>query len=152
LGNGCIIGPHTILRNTTLGDQVEVRAYSLIDGAEIAAECIIGPFARIRPGSVLANKVHIGNFVEIKNSDIDEGTKINHLSYVGDSQIGKRVNVGAGTITCNYDGINKHRTIIHDEVFVGSSTQFVAPVTIGKGATIGAGSTITEDAPAERLT
>jgi bifunctional UDP-N-acetylglucosamine pyrophosphorylase/glucosamine-1-phosphate N-acetyltransferase len=152
IGDECIIGPNVVLRNTELGARVEVRANSVIDGAEVASGCIIGPFARLRPGTVLTPNVHIGNFVEIKNSVIGESSKINHLSYVGDSEIGKQVNIGAGTITCNYDGVNKHKTIIGDEAFIGSNTQLVAPVRIGEGATIGAGSTITEDAPAKQLT
>jgi len=152
IGNHCVIGPHTILRNVVLGDYVEVKANSIIDGAEISANCVIGPFARIRPGTILAPHAHIGNFVEIKNSRIDEGSKINHLSYIGDSDIGKRVNIGAGTITCNYDGINKNRTIIKDDAFIGSNTSLVAPITIGEMATIGAGSTLTREAPAHQLT
>lgn len=152
LGNGCIIGPYACLKNTRIGDGVVVKANSIIDGAEVRANAIIGPFARIRPGTVLDNKAHIGNFVEIKNSFIGEGSKINHLSYIGDAQVGSRVNIGAGTITCNYDGANKHKTLIGDDAFIGSGTQLVAPVEIGKGATIGAGSTITKDAPAEQLT
>ncbi|TAK75012.1 MAG: UDP-N-acetylglucosamine diphosphorylase/glucosamine-1-phosphate N-acetyltransferase [Gammaproteobacteria bacterium] len=152
IGHGCVIGPNTFLRNTTLGVNVEIKANSIIDGAEIAAEAIIGPFARIRPGTVLASKVHIGNFVELKNSQIDEGSKVNHLSYVGDSEVGKRVNIGAGTITCNYDGVNKHKTVIGDDVQIGSDTQLIAPVTVGAGATIAAGSTIIKDAPPHQLT
>ena len=124
----------------------------MIDGAEIGNKCMIGPFARIRPGTVLDAEVHIGNFVEVKKSHIAVGSKVNHLSYIGDAEIGKKVNVGAGTITCNYDGVNKHKTIIEDGVFIGSDTQLVAPVTIGEGATIGAGSTITENVPAGKLT
>jgi bifunctional UDP-N-acetylglucosamine pyrophosphorylase/glucosamine-1-phosphate N-acetyltransferase len=152
LGKGCVIGPNVCLRNTELGERVEVRANSMIDGAEVAADCIIGPFARLRPGTVLAFKAHIGNFVEIKNSFIDQDSKVNHLSYIGDAEIGKRVNIGAGTITCNYDGLNKHKTWIGDNVFIGSGTELVAPVRVGAGATIGAGSTITKDAPPEQLT
>ena len=113
---------------------------------------MIGPYARLRPGTVLAEEVHVGNFVEIKNSDVGAGSKANHLAYVGDATIGKKVNIGAGTITCNYDGVNKHRTIIEDEAFIGSDTQLVAPVTVGKGATLGAGTTLTKDAPANQLT
>ncbi len=152
IGNHCVIGPNSLLRNTILGDRVEIKANSVIDGAEIASDCVIGPFARIRPGAVLATHAHIGNFVEIKNSEIGAGTKINHLSYIGDSYVGKQVNIGAGTITCNYDGVNKHKTIIGDNAFIGSDSQLVAPVTIGEGATIGAGSTITRDAPPQQLT
>lgn len=152
IGNDCVIGPHSILRNVEIGDHVEIKAHSVIDGAEIAAHCIIGPFARLRPGSVLAANAHVGNFVEIKNSAIGAGSKINHLSYIGDSDVGQRVNIGAGTITCNYDGVNKHKTIIGDHAFIGSDTQLVAPVTVGEGATIGAGSTITRDVPPHQLT
>jgi bifunctional UDP-N-acetylglucosamine pyrophosphorylase / glucosamine-1-phosphate N-acetyltransferase len=152
IGNGCIIGPHVCLKNTKMNDGVEIRANSVVDGAEIGAQAIIGPFARIRPGAVLENQACIGNFVEIKNSYIGEASKVNHLSYIGDTHIGNRVNIGAGTITCNYDGANKHRTHIQDDAFIGSGTQLIAPVEVGKGATIGAGSTITKDAPAEQLT
>lgn len=152
IGDQCVIGPSTVLRNVILGPRVEVKAYSVLDGAEVAADCVIGPFARLRPGTVLAANAHVGNFVEIKNSQLGEDTKINHLSYIGDSKVGRRVNIGAGTITCNYDGANKHRTIIGDNAFIGSNTELVAPVTIGEGATIGAGSTITRDAPAQQLT
>jgi bifunctional UDP-N-acetylglucosamine pyrophosphorylase / glucosamine-1-phosphate N-acetyltransferase len=152
IGNHCHIGPNTILRNTIIGDHVEIRANSVIDGAEISAHCTIGPFARLRPGTILGPQSHVGNFVEIKNSDIGAGSKVNHLSYVGDSEIGKQVNVGAGAITCNYDGINKNRTTIGDNAFIGSNVSLVAPVTIGAAATIGAGSIITRDAPAQQLT
>ncbi|HLB41460.1 MAG TPA: bifunctional UDP-N-acetylglucosamine diphosphorylase/glucosamine-1-phosphate N-acetyltransferase GlmU [Gammaproteobacteria bacterium] len=152
IGNHCMIGPNTILRNATLGEHIEVKANSIIDGAEIASHCIVGPFARVRPGTVLATRVHIGNFVEIKNSTVDEKTKINHLSYIGDSDIGKRVNIGAGTITCNYDGVNKNKTIIGNDAFIGSDTQLVAPITIGEGAILGAGSTVTKNAPPHKLT
>jgi bifunctional UDP-N-acetylglucosamine pyrophosphorylase/glucosamine-1-phosphate N-acetyltransferase len=152
IGNHCNIGPNVILRNTVIGDHVEIRANSVIDGAEIAEHCTVGPFARLRPGTVLMARSHIGNFVEIKNSDIGIGSKVNHLSYIGDSEIGKSVNVGAGSITCNYDGVNKHRTIIGDNAFIGSNSSLIAPITIGAGATIGAGSIITRDAPAEQLT
>jgi bifunctional UDP-N-acetylglucosamine pyrophosphorylase / glucosamine-1-phosphate N-acetyltransferase len=125
---------------------------TIIDGAEIGPGCELGPFARLRPGAMLDGGVKIGNFVEVKKSHIGTGSKVNHLSYVGDSEIGRQVNVGAGTITCNYDGANKHRTVIGDDVFIGSNTALVAPVEIGAGATIGAGSTISEDAPAGELT
>ena len=123
-----------------------------IENASIGEKCEIGPFARIRPDTNLAENVKVGNFVEIKKSNIKMGSKINHLSYIGDTEMGEKVNIGAGTITCNYDGANKHRTTIGDNVFVGSDTQFIAPVTIGDGATIGAGSTITKDSPKEKLT
>lgn len=152
IGDGCSIGPNTILRDVALGERVEVKANSVIEGADIAAGCIIGPFARIRPGTILNTAVHIGNFVEVKNSKIDTASKVNHLSYIGDSEIGKRVNVGAGTITCNYDGASKHKTTIGDDVHIGSDTQLVAPVTIGDKATIGAGSTIINDVLPNELT
>lgn len=151
IGDGCYIGPHVVLRNTELGKNIEIKASSIIDGAVIGANASVGPFARIRPGTVLGESVHIGNFVEVKNSFADRDTKINHLSYVGDSEIGARVNIGAGTITCNYDGINKHKTIIEDDVHIGSDTQLIAPVSVGKGATIGAGSTIRENVPPYHL-
>lgn len=152
IGNNCYIGPNTFLRNVKIGDNVEVKANSVIDGAEIADECIIGPFARIRPGTMLASHAHVGNFVEIKNSAIGVASKVNHLSYIGDCEIGQQVNVGAGTITCNYDGVNKHKTIIYDRASIGSNTALVAPITIGAGATIGAGSTLTRNAPPNQLT
>lgn len=149
---GCYIGPHTILRDVTLGKNVQIKSHSIIETATIADGCILGPFARIRPGTQLANDVHVGNFVEIKNSTIAAKSKINHLSYIGDATIGQNVNIGAGTITCNYDGANKHQTIIEDEVFVGSNSALIAPITIGKAATIGAGSTLNRNVPSESLT
>lgn len=152
LGNRVQIGPNTIIKNTQIGDDVIIQANCVIEDAIIGQQSRIGPFARIRPDTELAEAVHIGNFVEIKKSEIGKGSKINHLSYIGDTQIGSKVNVGAGTITCNYDGANKHRTIIGDNVFIGSDTQLVAPVSIENGATIGAGSTITRDAPKDELT
>lgn len=152
IGNRVRIGPNVILRDVVIGDDVEILANSLIERARIGAHCRIGPFARIRPETVLAEEVHIGNFVEVKQSSIGKGSKVNHLSYIGDSEIGAGVNVGAGTITCNYDGVNKHKTIIEDGAFIGSDTQLVAPVRVGRDATIGAGSTITEDAPPGKLT
>lgn len=152
LGDGVVIGANCVIRDCEISPGVRIAPFSHLDGAVIGQECRIGPFARIRPGSDIGDHAHIGNFVEIKNSDIDTGSKINHLSYIGDSTVGKEVNIGAGTITCNYDGVNKHRTIIEDRVFIGSDTQLVAPVKIGAGATIGAGSTITQDAPAGELT
>ncbi len=152
LGDRVRIGPNVILKDVVIGDEVEILAYSLIEQARIGAKSRIGPFARIRPETVLAEKTHIGNFVEVKKSRIGLGSKVNHLSYIGDAEIGSHVNVGAGTITCNYDGANKHKTIIEDGAFIGSDTQLVAPVRIGREATIGAGSTITKDAPAGKLT
>ncbi|MET0044032.1 MAG: bifunctional UDP-N-acetylglucosamine diphosphorylase/glucosamine-1-phosphate N-acetyltransferase GlmU [Candidatus Thiodiazotropha sp. 6PLUC3] len=152
LADGVTIGPNVLLKNCTIGADTQVFANSVIEDAAIGEACRIGPFARVRPESEIANQVHIGNFVEIKKSQVADGSKINHLSYVGDSDIGSKVNIGAGTITCNYDGANKFRTTIGDGAFIGSDTQLVAPVTVGKGATIGAGSTITKDAPSDQLT
>lgn len=152
IGNHCTIGANVILRNVILRDHVDIKPNTIIDGAEIADHCSVGPFARIRPGTVLATHVHIGNFAEIKNSFIGEASKIHHVSYTGDTEIGKHVNIGAGTITCNYDGVNKHKTVIGDYAFIGSNTSLIAPVQIGEGATIGAGSTIHQFAPAHQLT
>lgn len=152
IGNNCTIGANCILRDVIIGNNVEIKPHTVIDGADIADHCVIGPFARIRPGTELASHVHIGNFVEIKKSWVDQSTKINHLSYIGDSEIGKQVNIGAGTITCNYDGVNKHKTIIKDNVFVGSNSSLIAPMTIGENATIGAGSVVSHEAPANQLT
>lgn len=152
IGNRVRIGPNVLLKDVVIGDEVEILAGSVIEQAQIGAKSRIGPFARIRPGTVLAEETHIGNFVEIKQSIIGTGSKINHLSYIGDSEIGAKVNIGAGTITCNYDGVSKHKTVIEDGAFIGSNTQLVAPVRVGRGATIGAGSTITKDAPADKLT
>ena len=152
LGSRVTVGAHCVLKDVEIGDDVTILPMSHIDGAIIHAGVHAGPFSRIRPGTVLSEAAHVGNFVEIKNSQVGTGSKINHLSYVGDTTMGRDVNIGAGTITCNYDGANKHRTVIGDRVFVGSDTQLVAPVTVSDGATIGAGSTITRDAPAEELT
>jgi bifunctional UDP-N-acetylglucosamine pyrophosphorylase/glucosamine-1-phosphate N-acetyltransferase len=152
IGKNSVIGPNVLLRNVIIGENVIVRANCVIEDAQIANNCIIGPFARVRPGTQLADNVHIGNFVEVKNAIVGDGSKINHLTYVGDATVGQAVNIGAGTITCNYDGVNKHRTVIGDNAFIGSGTELVAPVTVGAGATIGAGSTITCDAPADALT
>ncbi|MCM2287446.1 MAG: bifunctional UDP-N-acetylglucosamine diphosphorylase/glucosamine-1-phosphate N-acetyltransferase GlmU [Sulfuritalea sp.] len=135
-----------------LGDGVQIRANCVLEDAVVGAGSIVGPFARLRPGTELGREVHIGNFVEVKNSSIADRSKANHLAYLGDATIGSRVNVGAGTITCNYDGANKFRTIIEDDVFIGSDTQLVAPVTVGRGATLGAGTTLTRDAPPDQLT
>ena len=152
LGDGVRVGAYSVLSNATIAQGTQIAPYSHIDGSAVGADCRIGPYARLRPGTVLADQVHIGNFVEVKNSEIAAGSKANHLSYLGDSTVGSRVNIGAGTITCNYDGANKHRTVIGDDVFIGSDTQLVAPVTVGHGATIGAGSTITRDTPEDALT
>jgi bifunctional UDP-N-acetylglucosamine pyrophosphorylase/glucosamine-1-phosphate N-acetyltransferase len=152
LGDHTRVGPYAVLRDTRIGARVEVLPYTLIEGAEVGDDCRIGPYARLRPGARLAEEVHIGNFVEVKNSEIGRGSKANHLAYVGDATVGRDVNIGAGTITCNYDGAQKHRTVIEDEAFIGSDTQLVAPVRVGKGATLGAGTTLTRDAPPGKLT
>ncbi len=152
LGDGVCIGANSVIRNSTVAGGVQILENCLIEDATIGAESVIGPFARIRPGTRLAGRNRVGNFVEIKKSEIDEGSKISHLSYIGDAVVGKGVNIGAGTITCNYDGANKFQTIIGDNAFIGSDSQLVAPVTVGAGATIGAGSTITSDAQPEMLT
>lgn len=152
LGDRVHIGAHCVIRHAQIGDDVCIEPMSLIEQAQIGSQCTIGPYARIRPGTQLESKARVGNFVEIKNSVIGQGSKINHLSYIGDTSMGSEVNIGAGTITCNYDGANKHRTTIGDRVFVGSDTQLVAPVTVNDDATIGAGSTITRNAPPAELT
>jgi len=152
LGERVKIGPNVLIKNSQIGDDTEIFANSVIENAQIGASCRVGPFARVRPDSKIGNEAHIGNFVEIKKTEVGKGSKINHLSYVGDAIVGAGVNIGAGTITCNYDGVNKHLTIIEDGAFIGSDTQLVAPVKVGKNATIGAGSTITKDAPENELT
>jgi bifunctional UDP-N-acetylglucosamine pyrophosphorylase / glucosamine-1-phosphate N-acetyltransferase len=145
LGEGAEIGANCVLKNVSVGAGVRIEPFSHIEDASIGERCRIGPYARIRPGTRLGIDVHIGNFVEVKASEIADGSKANHLAYIGDTSIGRNVNVGAGTITCNYDGAYKHRTVIEDDVFIGSDTQLVAPVTVRRGATIGAGSTITRE-------
>ena len=152
LGDRVKIGPNCILKNVSIDADTEINPFSLLENASVGARCRIGPYARLRPGAALADEVHIGNFVEVKNSRVGAGSKANHLAYVGDSDVGSRVNIGAGTITCNYDGVNKHRTVIEDEVFVGSNATLVAPVTVAKGSYIGAGSTISKDTPPGQLT
>ena len=152
IGNGCHIGPNCVLTNVTLGDHCEIFANSVLNDCSMEDDCHVGPFARIRPGTVLASGCKIGNFVETKNAVFGEGSKASHLSYLGDVILGKQVNIGAGTITCNYDGVNKHKTVIKDGAFIGSDTQLIAPVTVGENATIGAGSTLRKDAPAGELT
>jgi bifunctional UDP-N-acetylglucosamine pyrophosphorylase/glucosamine-1-phosphate N-acetyltransferase len=154
LGERTSVGANCVLRNVTVGPGTRIEPFCHLEDADIGAECHIGPYARMRPGtrSRLAAKVHIGNFVEVKASNIGEGSKANHLTYIGDSEVGKNVNVGAGTIVCNYDGANKHRTVIEDDVFIGSDTQLVAPIRVGRGATLGAGTTLTKDAPPGELT
>ncbi len=151
-GDGVTIGPGAILKDCDLAAGTRVHAYSVLEGVRTSGACDIGPFARVRPGTELAAGTRIGNFVEVKNSALGEGSKASHLSYLGDTTIGKAVNIGAGTITCNYDGVNKHRTVIEDGAFIGSNSQLVAPVTVGKGATVGAGTTLSKDAPPGALT
>jgi bifunctional UDP-N-acetylglucosamine pyrophosphorylase/glucosamine-1-phosphate N-acetyltransferase len=148
LGDRVQIGPNCVLKNVSIGAGTRIEAFTHMEDAAVGERCRIGPFARLRPGARLSEDVHIGNFVEVKASDLGAGSKANHLAYIGDTSVGRNVNVGAGTITCNYDGANKHRTVIEDDVFIGSDTQLVAPVTVRKGATIGAGATITRDVPA----
>ena len=152
LGDRVHVGPYAVIADSTLGADTLVHAHTVMNGIAAGDDCEIGPFARLRPGAVLSGHVKVGNFVELKNSQVAPHSKINHLSYVGDTTVGAHVNVGAGTITCNYDGANKHRTVIGDNAFIGSGAMIVAPVEIGAGATIGAGSTITKDAPGGELT
>ena len=147
IGRGAHIGQGCVISDSSVGEAVQVKPYSIFEEANVGEAALVGPFARLRPGTELAPRVHIGNFVETKKAQIGLGSKANHLSYLGDCEVGAGVNVGAGTITCNYDGVNKHRTVLGDGVFVGSDSQFVAPVTVGNGAYIGAGSTITQDVP-----
>jgi bifunctional UDP-N-acetylglucosamine pyrophosphorylase/glucosamine-1-phosphate N-acetyltransferase len=154
LGDGASVGANCVLRDVTVDAGTRIEPFCHLEDADIGADCRIGPYARIRPGARtrLAEGVHIGNFVEVKASSIGAGSKANHLTYIGDSEVGRNVNVGAGTIVCNYDGANKHRTVIEDDVFIGSDTQLVAPVRVGRGATLGAGTTLTKDAPPGELT
>ncbi len=152
LGDRVRVGPNVVLRDVTIGSDCVIHPNSVLEQSVLGAGCIIGPYARVRPGSKLGANVHIGNFVELKKTEIDDGSKANHLTYLGDAVIGKGVNVGAGTITCNYDGVNKSTTTIEDGAFIGSGNMLVAPVHIGKDATTGAGSTITKDAPDGQLT
>jgi bifunctional UDP-N-acetylglucosamine pyrophosphorylase/glucosamine-1-phosphate N-acetyltransferase len=152
LGDRVTIAANCVIKNAVIAAGTQIAAFTHIDDVAIGENSRIGPFARLRPGTALASETHVGNFVELKNAQVDVGSKINHLSYVGDSTVGKNVNIGAGTITCNYDGANKFRTVIEDGAFIGSDSQLVAPVTIGKNAIIAAGSTITKDAPADALT
>jgi bifunctional UDP-N-acetylglucosamine pyrophosphorylase/glucosamine-1-phosphate N-acetyltransferase len=151
VGAGARIGQGSVLTDTVVGERTEVKPYSVFEEAVVGARSIIGPFARLRPGTVLDEGVHLGNFVETKKARIGKGSKANHLAYLGDAEIGSGVNVGAGTITCNYDGVNKHVTKMGDGVFIGSDTQLVAPVTVGAGAYVGAGTTVTSDVPAGAL-
>jgi len=152
LGSGVSIGAHCIISDSRISDNSEIKPFSSLEGADVGAGCSVGPYARLRPGSNLAEQSRVGNFVELKNTILGASSKVNHLSYVGDATIGARVNVGAGVITCNYDGVDKHRTEIGDDAFIGSNSQLVAPVTVGEGATIGAGTTLTDPAPAQKLT
>lgn len=152
LEKNVIIGPNCVIKDAHLKEGVEVYANTMIDGAIIDKGATVGPFARIRPGTELAEGSKVGNFVEMKKTKLGKGSKANHLSYVGDCTTGEKVNIGAGTITCNYDGVNKHQTIVEDEAFIGSGTQLVAPVRVGRGATIGAGTTLRQDAPEDKLT
>jgi len=151
LGDDVSVGPNCVLRDATIGAGTRIDAFSHLEQTTVGAAAVIGPYARLRPGAQLADGVHVGNFVEVKNATLGVGSKANHLTYIGDADIGARVNIGAGTITCNYDGAHKHRTIIEDDVFVGSDTQLVAPVRVGRGVTIAAGTTIWKDVPAETL-
>lgn len=152
LADGVEIGANCVIKDATIGPGTVIAPYTHIDGASIGAKAKIGPFARLRPGTTLGDDTHIGNFVELKNTQMDDHSKANHLAYVGDTIVGKRVNIGAGTITCNYDGANKYQTVIEDDAFIGSDSQLVAPVRVGKGATLGAGTTLSKDAPAGKLT
>jgi bifunctional UDP-N-acetylglucosamine pyrophosphorylase/glucosamine-1-phosphate N-acetyltransferase len=152
LADGARVGPNCVLRNVQIGPATEVFAFSHLEDSEVGAKCRLGPYARLRPGSSLAEDVHIGNFVEVKASRLGKASKANHLTYIGDAEVGERVNVGAGTITCNYDGAAKHKTVIEDECFIGSDATLVAPVRIARGSYIGAGSTINKDTPAGQLT
>ena len=152
LADGVRIGPHCVIKDAVIGAGTHIEAFSHVQEAAVADQARIGPYARLRPGADIGSHAHVGNFVEIKKSRLGEGSKANHLAYIGDAQIGARVNIGAGTITCNYDGVNKFQTIIEDDAFIGSDTQLVAPVKVGQGATLGAGTTLTKDAPAQQLT
>ncbi|MGZ8830614.1 MAG: bifunctional UDP-N-acetylglucosamine diphosphorylase/glucosamine-1-phosphate N-acetyltransferase GlmU [Thermoanaerobaculia bacterium] len=151
IGSGCVIEPGVHLQNVTIGNNVHVKTGTVAEGADIAEEATVGPYAHLRPGTKLARKVKVGNFVETKKAVFGEGAKASHLSYIGDAEVGADVNIGAGTITCNYDGVNKHKTVLEDGVFIGSDSQLVAPVRIGRGAYVGAGSTITKDVPPDAL-
>jgi bifunctional UDP-N-acetylglucosamine pyrophosphorylase/glucosamine-1-phosphate N-acetyltransferase len=151
IGSGCEIEPGAVVTDCTIGDKVHIKPGSVLSESTVGNDCAIGPMAHLRPGTVLAGNNKIGNFVETKKAIIGEKSQASHLTYIGDASLGKNVNVGCGTITCNYDGVNKHQTTIADDVFVGSDVQFVAPVTIGRGSLIGAGSTITRDVPADAL-
>ncbi|MDS1139511.1 bifunctional UDP-N-acetylglucosamine diphosphorylase/glucosamine-1-phosphate N-acetyltransferase GlmU [Pusillimonas sp. SM2304] len=152
LADGVRVGPHCVIKDAVIGAGTRIEAFSHVQEAQVADEAHIGPYARLRPGAQIGAQAHVGNFVEIKKSVLGQGSKANHLAYIGDARIGARVNIGAGTITCNYDGVNKSLTVIEDDAFIGSDTQLVAPVRVGQGATLGAGTTLTKDAPAGKLT
>lgn len=152
LADAVEVGPNCVLKNVQIAPGARIAAFCHLEDAVVGPDCIVGPYARLRPGTELGAEVHIGNFVEVKNSKVAAQSKANHLAYVGDARVGQRVNIGAGTITCNYDGANKHLTVIEDDAFIGSDTQLVAPVTVGRGATLGAGTTLTKDAPPDALT
>lgn len=152
IGSRCYIGPNCLLKNVKLGDDVRIEANSILEEAIIEEACVVGPFARLRPGAVLKEHAKVGNFVEVKKSTIGKNSKVNHLSYIGDATLGEHVNIGAGTITCNYDGVNKYQTIIGDEAFIGSNTSLIAPIEVGARATVGAGSAVSKAVPAEQLT
>ena len=152
LGDGVRVAAHNVIVNARILAGAQIKPFCHIEEAVVGEVSIIGPYARLRPGTVLAEDVHVGNFVEIKNGQVAAHSKANHLAYIGDATIGSRVNIGAGTITCNYDGVNKSRTVIEDDAFIGSDSQLIAPVTVGKGATLGAGTTLSKDAPAGKLT
>ena len=151
IGDRVTVGPNCLIRNARIGSGTHIEANSVVDGAVVGEECQVGPFARLRPGTELAARAKVGNFVETKKAYVGEGSKVNHLTYIGDSRIGKGVNVGAGTITCNYDGVNKFQTVMKDGAFIGSNSSLVAPVTIGENATVGAGSVVTKDVPDQGL-
>jgi len=151
VGDGVYIGPNCVIKDSTIGAHSKINAHSVIEETIIAGSCNVGPFARLRPGTNLADNAKIGNFVETKKANIGPGSKVNHLSYIGDAEIGTDVNIGAGTITCNYDGVNKYKTELEDDVFIGSNSSLVAPVKVGKGSTVGAGSVITKDVDQEQL-
>jgi len=152
LANGVKVGANCVIKDATILEDVEILPFTHIESAKVGAKSRIGPYARLRPGTELGEQTHVGNFVEMKNTRMDKGSKANHLAYVGDAEVGQRVNIGAGTITCNYDGANKHLTVIEDDAFIGSDTQLVAPVRVGRGATLGAGTTLSKDAPPDQLT
>jgi bifunctional UDP-N-acetylglucosamine pyrophosphorylase/glucosamine-1-phosphate N-acetyltransferase len=152
LADGVEVGPYCVLRDVTVSSSARLAAFSHAERADIGPDAVVGPYARLRPGTSLGAGAHVGNFVELKNTQLGAGSKANHLAYVGDATVGERVNIGAGTITCNYDGANKFRTVIEDDAFIGSDTQLVAPVTVGRGATLGAGTTLTKNAPPDQLT